>query len=93
MCANMFPRLITSLLELGLKFDENPSWEVCDLQYKELREQILQRSDLADLVEKPFVQDPSITLIGAVLTEAISAAYWSDSLLVCDAACSVLGHS
>lgn len=81
------------MLELGLKFDENPTWEVCDLQYKELREQILQGSNLVDLVEKPFVQDPSITLIGAVLTEAISAAYWSDSLLVCNAACSDLGHS
>ena len=73
------------MLELGLKFDKKPSWETCDRDYKVLQEK-LQASDLVDLLEKPFVQDPNTTLIGAVLTEAISAAYWSDSLLVRSAA-------
>lgn len=73
-------------MELGLKFDEKPTWETCDSDYKVLQAQ-LQASDLADLVEKPFAKDPTITLIGAVLTEAISAAYWSDSLLVRSAVC------
>lgn len=75
-----FQSLTTSLLELGLNFDEKPTWETCDKEYRVLQEQ-LEGADFIALVEKPFVQDPSITLIGAVLTEAISAAYWSDSLL------------
>lgn len=88
-----FCRLRTSLLELGLKFDPKPSWDICDNEYKVLQEQ-LQAADLVGLAEKPFDQDPSITLIGAVLTEAISAAYWSDSLLVRSAAqASDLRHS
>lgn len=77
----MFSRLTSSLLELGLKLDGKPTWETCDNEYKILQGK-LQGSDLVDLVEKPFVQQPNITLIGAVLTEAISAAYWSNPLLV-----------
>lgn len=38
--------------------------------------------DLTALIEKPFAKDQNIILMGAVLTEAISAAYWSDTLLV-----------
>lgn len=39
-------------------------------------------SDITALIEKPFSKDQNIILIGAVLAEAISAAYWSDTLLV-----------
>lgn len=73
--------LKTSLLELGLELNENLSWESCDEEYQSLRNQMLS-GDLTALIEKPFAKDQNIILTGAVLTEAISAAYWSDTLLV-----------
>lgn len=73
--------LKTSLSELGLKCDPNPSWESCDIEYKTLQDRLRQFSHV-DLVQKSIVNDPIIILTGAVLTEAISAAYWSDALLV-----------
>lgn len=69
------------MLELGLKLNENLSWESCDEEYHSLQDQLMS-SDLTALIQKPFAKDQNIILTGAVLTEAISAAYWSDTLLV-----------
>lgn len=75
--------LKTSLVELGFDVGNEPSWETCDEDFKSLRSR-LESSRLSDLVEKPFGREPDTILIGTVITEAISAAYWSDALLVRD---------
>lgn len=73
--------LKASLIELGLTFDARPTWNICDMEYKALHGQ-LKKSNISDLTEKPFDREATTILIGAVLTEAVSAAFWSDVLLV-----------
>lgn len=73
--------LKTSLLELGLSIDTEPTWETCDQDCKALIGQ-LQKSNLSEFTQKPFSEETTTLLLGAVMTEAISAAFWSDVLLV-----------
>lgn len=80
---DMFDSLKTSLIELGFDVGNEPSWEACDEDFKSLRSR-LESSPTSDLIEKPFGHGPNTVLIGTVITEAISAAYWSDALLVRD---------
>ncbi|MCJ1398047.1 hypothetical protein MMC11_001244 [Xylographa trunciseda] len=75
-----FDTLKTSLAELGLEFERKTSWEQCDEDYHNLQMQ-LESMEIVELVEKPLSQDPRIIAMGTVLSEAISAGYWSDSLL------------
>lgn len=77
----MFNSLKTSLVELGFHFEKEANWDTCDEELKALQSR-LESSHITELVEKPFCPEPSTVLIGTVLTEAISAAYWSDALLV-----------
>lgn len=74
--------LKASLVELGFDIENNPSWDTCDEEFKALQSR-LESSPITELIEKPFSREPSTVLIGTVITEAISAAYWSDALLVC----------
>ena len=76
-----FTALRTSLLELGLDFDDNPTWESCDKEYFGLRERIMS-GRLSDVVSKPLATDPSSVAMGAVLVEGVSAAFWSQTLVV-----------
>ena len=76
-----FRCLKTSLIELGLTFDSHPTWETCDNEYKSLRNR-LQKLDIVESTDKPMCNEANIILMGAILTEAVSAAYWSDVLLV-----------
>ncbi len=80
--AGAFTALKTSLLELGLDIAATPTWELCDKEYRELRDR-LQTANFIDLVSKPLNTDPDIIAMGAVLIEATSAAFWTDTLLVC----------
>lgn len=80
--AGAFTALKTSLLELGLDIAATPTWERCDKEYRELRNRF-QTLSLVDLARKPLNIDPNIIAMGAVLIEATSAAFWTDSLLVC----------
>ncbi|MCJ1477411.1 hypothetical protein MMC13_006082 [Lambiella insularis] len=75
-----FDTLKTSLAELGLDFEKKTSWSICDEGYHNLRKQ-LEAMEINELVEKPLSEDPRIIAMGTVLSEAISAGYWSDSLL------------
>ena len=79
--AGAFTALRTSLLELGLDLTADPTWELCDKEYRELRQR-LQTVDFIKLVNKPLNTDKNIIALGAVLIEATSAAFWSESLLV-----------
>lgn len=75
-----FKALKTSLAELGLEFEMETSWEVCDRDYEKLRKVLLiMESD--DLTARPPSEEPRIIALGTVLCEAISAGYWSDGLL------------
>jgi hypothetical protein len=74
--------LKTSLVELGFDFEKEPSWDSCDEEFKTLQSR-LESSHITELVEKPFCPESNTVLIGTVITEAISAAYWTDALLVC----------
>lgn len=78
---DMCGSLKTSLVELGFDVGNEPSWETCDEDFKSLQHR-LESSPISDLIEKPFGYEPNTVLIGTVITEAISAAYWSDALLV-----------
>ena len=67
--------------ELGLDFEKGTTWEVCDQEYENLHQE-LQTTDIGDIVQKQLSMDPDIVAMGAVLVEAMSAAFWSDALLV-----------
>ena len=78
--AGAFTALKTSLLELGLDFAATPTWALCDAELSELRKP-LQVVSFSDIVSKPMNDDPNVTSMGAVLVEATSAAFWSNTLL------------
>ncbi|MCJ1313739.1 hypothetical protein MMC25_007419 [Agyrium rufum] len=77
---HVFGALKTSLAELGLEFQRKTTWAACDKEYKELAAK-LDKSDINDLINVPLVEDVSIAAMGSVMTEAVCAAFWSDSLL------------
>lgn len=77
----MSDRLKSSLVDLGFEIDAEPSWETCDKDFKALQRR-LESASLTELVEKSLCYEPNTILTGTVITEAISAAYWSDAILV-----------
>ncbi len=80
--AGSFSSLKASLLELGLDLVDYPTWASCNEECHELRE-MMQETSLADIVGKALDADPNMVALGAVLIEATSAAFWSNSILVC----------
>lgn len=72
--------LIQCLKELGVLFDEHPTWEKCDAEFERLTVEIrsLERNEI---VNPPHTDDPNLASIGAVLADAISAAWWSDCVM------------
>ena len=79
--AGSFSSLKTSLLELGLDLADNPTWAACDKGCQDLRK-LVQDANFMDIVGKKLDADRNMVALGAVLMEATSAAFWSDSLLV-----------
>ena len=73
---------MSSLMELGVNCEKRPSLDHLDIELDELREKI-QAADERGALQKPLTADRRKISLGAVLTEAISAAFWSDALLVC----------
>ena len=80
--AGSFSSLKTSLLELGLDLAENPSWPSCDTECQDLRK-LVQEANFADIINKELDADCNLVALGQVLMEATSAAFWSNSILVC----------
>ena len=78
--SDSFTSLKTSLLELGLKFASEPTWERCDEDFRRLHE-TLDEENSDGLLDKPLSTNPDIIAIGSVFVEAISSAFWTDSLL------------
>ena len=80
--AGSFSSLKTSLLELGLDLADNPTWASCDEECRDLRK-LVQEANFVDIVGKALDADRNMVALGAVLMEATSAAFWSNSILVC----------
>ena len=77
-----FSSLKASLLELGLELTDNPTWASCDKECHDLSK-VVQEVDFVDVVSKALDADHNMVALGAVLMEATSAAFWSNSILVC----------
>ena len=73
--------LKTSLTELGMDFEDGTTWKECDNQYENLNQQ-LQMISMDSIVQRPLSEDLNIIAMGAVLVEAMSAAFWSNGQLV-----------
>ncbi|KAH8706560.1 hypothetical protein BGZ61DRAFT_350691 [Ilyonectria robusta] len=67
------------LISLGVTIDDNPTLQKCDERFEKLSVQI-QSIERSSLVTDKLSNDPGIASIGAVLSETISAAWWSDGL-------------
>ena len=80
--AGSFSSLKTSLLELGLDFPDNPSWESCDKECQYIS-RLVQEANFVDITSKALSANRNMAALGAVLIEATSAAFWSNSILVC----------
>ena len=79
--AGSFSALKTSLLELGLDLADNPTWASCDTECHDLRKTV-QKANFVDVISKTLDADRNMVALGAVLIEATSAAFWSNSILV-----------
>ncbi|OAA70994.1 two-component sensor protein histidine protein kinase [Akanthomyces lecanii RCEF 1005] len=64
---------------IGLKVEREPTYAACDKKFEELATQI-KSMDRAQLTAVRTSNDRVMTSIGAVLSEALSAAWWSDCL-------------
>lgn len=80
--AGSFSSLKTSLLELGVDLSDSPTWASCDKECHDLRV-LVQEAKFADLNSKALDADCNMVALGAVLMEATSAAFWSNTILVC----------
>ena len=80
--AGSFSSLKTSLLELGVDLSDSPTWASCDNDCQDLRNSV-QEANFAEIGSKALDADVNMVGLGAVLMEATSAAFWSNSILVC----------
>lgn len=71
--------LKTSLSELGFPVTET-SWDQCDLDFKRL-EFRLRSLEESEILSSPMSQDANVMAAANILVEAISSAFWVDSLL------------
>lgn len=74
-----FQALKQCLVALGLDIDEDPTFSKCDNQFRQLCDTILAIKP-EGIAEKTPVENPNLAAAGAVLVEATSAAFWSDTL-------------
>ena len=75
-----FNALKECLSALDVHVDDEPTFPACDIEFKRLCNDI-QSSSKSALVEKPIDEENThLAAVGAVLVEATSAAFWSDTL-------------
>lgn len=72
--------LIQCLKDLDVSLDENPTWEKCDADFERLSVKI-RSMERNELVNPPHTDDPNLASIGAVLADAVSAAWWSNCIM------------
>ena len=68
-----------SLVQLSVEYDPEPTFEKCDDTFMRLAQRI-QSMDRTQLLDPLTTTDPHWVVIGAILAEAISSAWWSDCL-------------
>ncbi|KAI8964971.1 putative histidine kinase HHK1p [Daldinia sp. FL1419] len=68
-----------SLRQLKVEFDAQPSFVKCDTLFMEVAAQI-KSLDQGEILSPFSTVDSHELIVGAILTEAISAAWWSDTL-------------
>ncbi|KAL8941410.1 MAG: hypothetical protein Q9216_002255 [Gyalolechia sp. 2 TL-2023] len=78
--AGAFQALKTSMIELGVQWERTFTVEELDSNFDDLKKRI-QDAHESEILIKPLVQDPDQATLGTVLTEAISAAFWSDATM------------
>lgn len=71
-----------------MDFEAKSSWDICDKEYVNLRNRV-QNTDFNEIVQKPSSEESSITSMGVVMIEALSAAFWSNGLLVKSILCHI----
>lgn len=67
------------LATLGISFDDNPTYERCDEHFEKLATRI-KSMDRTALMGMDRKRDSTMASIGAVLSETVTTAWWSDSL-------------
>lgn len=70
------------MVELGVEWQRSLTLDELDVQFEDRKRRVLE-ADEANTLIKPPIEDPARVTLGAVLTEAISAAFWSDATMVC----------
>ncbi|KAL8963363.1 MAG: hypothetical protein Q9193_000360 [Seirophora villosa] len=78
--AGAFQALKASMIELGVEWERSLSLDELDVQFEDRKKRVLE-ADASEEFIKPLVEDASQARLGAVLTEAISAAFWSDATM------------
>ncbi|KAL8654658.1 MAG: hypothetical protein Q9210_001380 [Variospora velana] len=78
--AGAFQALKASMIELGVEWGRSLTLDELDVQFEDRKNRILE-ADASDDLIKPLVKDANRARLGAVLTEAISAAFWSDATM------------
>ncbi|KAJ5915283.1 hypothetical protein N7454_011037 [Penicillium verhagenii] len=73
-----FQSLKEALGTLGIAIDDDPTFAKCDKEFRRLCDAI--SSIQIETIERTPVEDLSLAAIGAVLVEATSAAFWSDTI-------------
>lgn len=74
-----FNALKEGLSTLKVTIDDVPNFSKCDKEFRRLCEAI-SGIQIDAIIEKAPVEDPTLAAVGAVLVEATSAAFWSDTL-------------
>ncbi|KAL8819512.1 MAG: hypothetical protein Q9223_002076 [Gallowayella weberi] len=87
--AGAFQALKTSMIELGVEWEASLTIDALDLQFDDLKRRV-QTADEANDMLKPLLQVSARAGLGAVLAEAISAAFWSDATMFYQVASTML---
>ena len=72
------------MIELGVEWEKSLTLDALDHQYDDLKKRV-QEADEANELLKPLLEDPARATLGAILAEAMSAAFWSDAIMVSQA--------
>ncbi|KAL8861888.1 MAG: hypothetical protein Q9178_001757 [Gyalolechia marmorata] len=87
--AGAFQALKASMIELGVDWEKSLTLDALDHQYDDLKKRV-QEADEANQLLKPLLEDPARATLGAILAEAMSAAFWSDAIMFYQVASTML---
>ena len=76
-----FKLLKVCLRALDIEVDSDPSFEKCDAEWEQVSHQ-LENATMAELIARQMPMGSNLSVVGAVLIETISAAFWTCRLTV-----------